>query len=44
MYAVKLVWNERSVGDWEQEEGGGGNEEEETADINQQFLFVRFVP
>ena len=44
VYAVKLVWNERSVGDWEQEEDGGGGEEEETADINQQFLFVRFVP
>jgi len=44
VYAVKLVWNERSVGDWEQEEDGGGGEEEDTADINQQFLFVRFVP
>jgi len=44
VYAVKLVWNERSVGDWEQDEGDGGDDEADTADINQQFLFVRFVP
>ena len=44
VYAVKLVWNERSVGDWEQDEGQGGGADEDTADINQQFLFVRFVP
>lgn len=44
VYAVKLVWNERSVGDWEQEEGEQGDEEGDSADINQQFLFVRFVP
>jgi type IV pilus assembly protein PilV len=38
VYAVKLVWNERTVGDWEE------SEEETTSDIEQQFLFLRVVP
>lgn len=38
VYAVKLVWNERTVGEWEE------SEEEAASDIEQQFLFLRIVP
>jgi type IV pilus assembly protein PilV len=43
VYAVKLVWQERTMGDWEQaEDGGGGDADSE--DLQQQFLFLRVVP
>jgi type IV pilus assembly protein PilV len=42
VYAVKLVWHERTVGDWEEADDGGG--EETTPDVQQHFLFLRVVP
>lgn len=44
VYAVKLVWNERAAGEWEQSDAEDGGEEESSPDIQRQFLFLRFQP